>query len=715
MAVSAPDSTWAVPVKGGRARAALWLIWETESNRLAIWSPPLLVAGIWAYFALAREPHLAIAIAGLAASLLVAWRFQHHRFFIIIALLMIGFSAAKLRTQWVATPLLRAYTPNVEITGWVRDIEKRGKRQGTIVLDVDTARDLVSGEVPKRIRFRTTLNPLEPLRIGDMLHLKAHLSPLPRPAIPGGFDFGRQLYFESIGATGVSVQLPTKVESDTPWRLVLRRNFHDLRNAIGDRVRAVIKGPLGSFAEALITGERASIPRSMNESLQASGLFHILSISGLHMSLVAGGAFWFARAVLAAFPALALRHPIKKWAAGAAIAIGALYMLLADAGPATERAFIMIAVVFFAVIVDRPAISLHNLAIAAIIILLMQPEQALSASFQMSFMAVMGIAAFFPAFDRTVQRVRTGRPTGLIASWGKWLALLFIASVATSLIAGGLSAIPAAHHFGRFSPYGVVANVLALPAVGLIVMPSAMAAVLLMPVGLESIPLLIMERGLEVVMLVSDWVASWELVSDRYPLLPAPAAIALALAAMILCLSVSKLRLLCMPVVALAWFIAANPQPFLLIDERAANVAVLSDAGWVPVNGRGATFSARRWLESFGDVSSVAVAAKREGWRCADSVCLAAAQGMTIGYLRRAGEGRTPCPKVDILISEFPLRRRCKGKRATIDRFSVWKEGSHSLQIDGSDLMVLTSKAVQGLRPWTYESRPRADTTGKSP
>ncbi len=122
------------------------------------------------------------------------------------------------------------------------------------------------------------------------------------------------------------------------------------------------------------------------------------------MAMVAGTSFWLVRALLALSPALALRRPIKKWAAGAALVVGGFYMLLADGGAATERSFIMIAVMFFAVMVDRPAISLHNLAVAAVFILLFSPEQAVAASFQMSFLAVMGLAAFFEWWNLRIPR-----------------------------------------------------------------------------------------------------------------------------------------------------------------------------------------------------------------------------------------------------------------------------------------------------------------------
>lgn len=706
MAVSLADSTWEGEVKGGGLGSVLAHIRAVEGGRLVIWSPLLLVFGIWGYFRLSQEPSLASAIVALVAAGFILWRWRSKALFAALAIMLAGFGVAKLRTEWVGTPLLRAYVPEAIITGWIREVDHRGKASRLLVIDVETASAVPPDEVPHAVRLRATVKPGTELRIGNHVSLKTQLSPLPRPVAPGAFEYGRQLYFQGIGAMGRVRGDITVTPEPMPWRYLLRSTFHDLRRAIGARVHAVIKAPLGSFAEALITGERASIPRSLNESLQASGLFHILSISGLHMSMVAGGAFWAVRALLAFFPRLALRHPIKKWAAAAALAVGLLYMLLADSGAATERSFIMIAVVFFAVLVDRPAISLHNLAVAAVIILLQEPEQALSASFQMSFMAVMGLAAFFPAFQVAVARFRAERSVGTVGKWFHWLLLLVFTSLATSLIAGVLSSIPAAHHFGRLAPFSIVANALALPIVGIVVMPSAMASVLLMPFGLEALPLKAMELGLGGVVYVSDLVASWSLAQTRWPLLPVRTAILLSLSGALLCLAASRLRWLALPCLVVAGVTYHQPAPDLLVDDRAANVAVLTQAGYVPAVAKGAGFSAGRWLQQSGDAASAAEAAKRPAWSCRDNLCTTV-NPVSTAYLRRAAEGRAACPAADIVIAEFPLRARCKGTRLTIDRFDVWRQGSHAIFVDGNALRLKTALQEQGVRPWVYAPRAR--------
>lgn len=706
MAVVEADSTWSSLVKGGQVANGWREALEIEYARLTVWSPLLLVIGIWSYFSMSLEPPAFLVWPSVVISIgFLAWA-RTTPMAKVLLLVLLGFAAAQARTQWIATPLLRAYSPGQTIEGFVADVDVKSKARFTLIVEISKAQSLPAIEIPRRVLLTVTGKHKSP-RVGDQISITADLAPLPRPAQPGAFDYGRQLYFQSIGALGRSKLAPTVINTDVPWRFKLRRGFHDLRSAIGERVKQAIPGPIGSFADALITGERASIPRDMNTSLQVSGLFHILSISGLHMALVAGGAFWSVRAGLALSTNLALRCPIKKWAAAFAILVGALYMLLADSGSATERSFIMIAVVFFAVLVDRPALSLQNLSIAAVLILLREPEQALAASFQMSFMAVMGLAAFFNWWQRFAGIPQAVNKSHFMMRWAKRLTLLALASLATSLVAGVLSGIPAAHHFGRVAPYSVVSNALALPVVSIIVMPTAMASVLLMPFGLETVPLRIMGWGLQLVMLISDWVASWPSAGLQLPRLDVQVAAALSFAMALLLIPVTRLRWACFPVFIVATLLIASgkQQPIVLVDERAGNVAVQSENGLVPAIPKSAAASVSRWMAQAGDNASIKQAALRPGWNCRAGVCTAIVSNISISFLPKQATPTLACPKVDVLISQNPLRRRCKGKLATIDRFDVWRNGAYAIYANGS---TQNTKAIQGKRPWVYEPRARS-------
>ncbi len=366
MAILGGDSIWAGQVKGrlhpaafaGRLMADLRL----EGMQPMLWLPLALVAGIWSYFVLLIEPSWQLAAACVAAAvLLLAWQ-RHQTIALLVAATLVGFGLAKLRTEMVYTPLLRAFEPMVRVEGHVASSAHYSKSQIQLLIDVNAISDVRVDEVPRRVRViaKQTGNPI---RVGDRIVLLANLEPLTRPEYPGGFDLARQLYFQSIGATGRAKEIVAVDGRVVPLRYRLTRVVHQLRAHIGLRIRAAIDGPLGAFAEALVTGERAAIPRSMTESLQSSGLFHVLSISGLHMTLVAGTVFWIVRAGSGAFPVQLCNGRSKNSQRLQQSYVGLFYMVLADFGAATERSYIMIAVMFFAMLVDRPAISLHNLAL----------------------------------------------------------------------------------------------------------------------------------------------------------------------------------------------------------------------------------------------------------------------------------------------------------------------------------------------------------------
>ncbi len=716
MAVVEPDSTGAVAVKGQahgatfgqQWRASLAGIAEVEGARLTIWSPVLLVSGIWGYFLLGGEPGWGLTLTLAACVVILAWRFHAVAPAVAVALVLSGFVAAKLRTHWVETPMVRAYTPDVKVAGRLHDVDRQSARRLMVVMDVETAEGLPPEEKPRRLRLQVT-GKMETPRIGDRIEGQALLLPVPLPVAPGAFDYGRSLFYQSIGGTGRFTSPPTVTGTEVPLRYQLRRSFHALRAAIGTRIAAVIEGPLGSFADALITGERARIPRAMNESLQASGLFHILSISGLHMAMVAGSAFWLVRAFLALSTVLALRHPIKKWAAGVALLIGGFYMLLADGGAATERSFIMIAVMFFAVMVDRPAISLHNLAVAAVLILLLSPEQAVAASFQMSFLAVMGLAAFFEWWNARVPQ-EFAPVRGLLWRMGRKVVLVAAASLATSFIAGTLSSIPAAHHFGRVAPYSVISNALALPVVSIAVMPMALLAALLMPLGLETLPLMLMEQGLRLVMVISDWVAGWPKAGVTLPLLTQHAAAGLSFAAAFVAMPRSALRWLALPVAAVAFALLwSQASPDVLVEERARTVAAVDGGDMlVPLALKPGSFAANKWLSARGQNEKMTAAAKRPLWSCDAATCKATVRGKLVAVLKETAAVVKPCPAADVVIAQYPLRRRCKGRFVTIDRFDVWRNGAHALRFTATGVTVDTVRGGQGLRPWRVSPRARA-------
>ena len=275
------------------------------------------------------------------------------------------------------------------------------------------------------------------LHTGSTIELKANLVPPSAPAMPASYDFARQAYYRGIGAVGyarapprIIPPQPSSQASSTndaqsrsrlgaeppnalPWDARIAIAIERARARIGKRIQDALPGELGVMANALMTGARSGISQTMNDLYRDAGIFHILSISGLHMAIMGGSVFFALRLLLATIPPLALRFPIKKWAAAAATAATFAYLLISGGAHPTIRSFIMTLIMFGAIMLDRPAIALRNVAIAALVILVVMPESLLSAGFQLSFAAVVALVAVL----RDVSRPSTPfAPTARLSS-----------------------------------------------------------------------------------------------------------------------------------------------------------------------------------------------------------------------------------------------------------------------------------------------------------
>ena len=217
----------------------------------------------------------------------------------------------------------------------------------------------------------------------------------------------------------------------------------------------MLPGERGEIAAALITGERSGISQEVTQSMRDSGVYHILSISGLHMVIMAATVFWLVRALLALVPMLALRYPLKKWAAALALAAASFYLVLSGAAVPTVRSWIMTSIVLIAVMLDRPALTMRNVALAALAILVVAPESLFDPSFEMSFAAVVALVALYEWLSKW-SREGLGDVSPLWASLPKGWGLLSGAAL-TTLVAGTAIAPFAVYHFHRMTHYGLIA------------------------------------------------------------------------------------------------------------------------------------------------------------------------------------------------------------------------------------------------------------------
>jgi competence protein ComEC len=280
----------------------------------------------------------------------------------------------------------------------------------------------------------------EALPVGSWVRLPAVLNPPPAPAMPGAFDFARQAWFDRLGGVGYAVGRPEAIaapvgEDGAGWRL----RVEGLRQRLNERIQAALPGPAGAVAAALMTGDRGAIPEELVEAMRDSGLAHLLSISGLHIGLVWTLLFFAVRAGLALAEPVALRWPVKKWAAAAALAGAFAYLLISGAEVPTQRAFLMTALVTLAILCDRSALSMRLVAWAAGAILLLTPEALLSASFQLSFAAVVALVAAYEVLAPRLARLRADSGTARRIG-------LYLAGVCLTTFVAGLATAP----FGLF-------------------------------------------------------------------------------------------------------------------------------------------------------------------------------------------------------------------------------------------------------------------------
>ncbi|WP_245259742.1 ComEC/Rec2 family competence protein [Methylopila sp. 73B] len=699
-------------VSGGRFADALasardWtldrLVEEADAGRFALWAPIAFGAGVVVYFTAAHEPELwaAILLAGLGAALAVAAR----RRFVALGLALAfafgaaGFLAAKLATVRAEAPALtRAF--RADAAGRVIAIEPRDRGQRRITLELDRLGALGLNERPRRARVTLGADPV--LSAGDRLTLSAFWRPPQGPVRPGGYDFARAAFFEGVGATGQQARdvrnLGPAADAGAAERLSAR--LERLRERLTSRISATVGGDEGAVAAALVTGVRGPISATVEDEMRAAGLSHILSISGLHMALVAGTLFWLVRAALALSQRAALAWPVKSIAAIVALAGAAFYLALSGAEVATQRSFLMVAIVFVAVVVGRPAVTPRNLALAALGVMTLTPEAVLGPSFQMSFAAVAALVAWFEARPRDERPPPDGRAARAL----RWLRTAAALALVTTLVAGLATAPFAAYHFHRVTPYALAGNALATPLISLIVMPCVVGGLLFAPLGLDGPWWSLMGWGLSGVLAIARAVASWPGSERAIPAFGAPALALLSLGLAWLCVWRTALRYAAAPVIAAGLALAAAPgRPDLVIDRDGRAAAIRGADGRLALLGaRPTTFAAKVWLAADGDIVDRDGRPPRSATpRCDAYGCVGRLddeRDVALVWDARAFE--EDCRRAALVITRLEAPPACAKTAAVIDRAALRATGALSLTREGDAFVATAARDPAGHRPW---------------
>lgn len=681
-------------------RISQWARAEAGGGRLLPWIPVAFGAGIAVYFAADHEPVAwvaALAAIGLCAAALLLRR---HKAFALVAMLaatVAGFATATLKTARIAHGVLARPIYSVSLKGFVETWEVRERTDRFVLRVVEMDGPRVQAKLERvRLSVRKGTAPA----VGSFVEVKARLQPPLAPMRPGSYDFARDMFFQGIGASGFAMGAIRTTEPPLSGGATLRYAaiMQGLRDAIDARIRLVLSGDSRAIATALLTGRRDAITTPVNDAMFISGLGHVLSISGYHMAVVAGVVFFTVRALLALIPALTVTFPIKKCAAAAALAAAAFYLLLSGAEVATQRSFFMTAVVLIAVMVDRRAVTFRTLAVAAMIVLLIAPEALVHPSFQMSFAATLGLVALVQIGMPALFAAPDHSPTARAALWGgREIAMLAL----TSLVAGFATTPYAAFHFHRVTPYGVVANLLAMPVVSAVVMPAGLLGLAAMPFGLDGVFWRIMDLGIDWMIVVTHWVAALPGAIGRMAAFGTGPLLASTLGIILLGLLRSPLRWsgALVLVLSIVWALA-TPQPDVLIAGDGHTVGVRGMDGRLHVMRIAKdSFQLKEWLAADADSRPADGPVLAEGVSCDDAGCVAQlADGGYVTLALRPEALADDCQRAVLIVTSRQAPADCAAP--VFDRDQLQTSGTMALRRSRGGFVVEAVRPKGVDRPW---------------
>lgn len=661
---------------------------QRQRGHLFPWVPVFLAVGIGSYFLLRFEPtsRQLLGCGGVALLLGFAARLSSEGYapvLFALCLTLLGVLLAAQRAHHVEAPVL-GYRYYGAVEGTIVGMDRSASDKLRLTLADVRLERTDPKRTPRFVRVslhgdQGFVDPVPGLRV----ILTGHLSPPSGPVEPGGFDFQRHAWFRSIGGVGYT-RTPVLAIEPPPEGFSL----FGLRMSMSRRIQSHLSGEVGGFASAVSTGDRSGIHQETVQALRASNLAHLLAISGLHLGLLAGFVFAIVRFGLALVPPLVLRVRSKKVAAVVALMASAGYLALSGGNVATQRAFIMAAVALIAVMLDRRALSLRAVALAATIVMVMRPEAILGPGFQMSFAATTALVAVFG-----VMRDHNG--FGL----PRW-AMPVTSVVISSLVAGLATAPIAAAHFNVMAHYGLPANLLAVPVMGLVVVPSAVLAACLAPFGLEGGGLWIMGLGLEWILGVAHFFAERPNARGFVPGPPTAFVPTFAVGMLVLILWQGRGRLVGAVAVVIAttlWLQSERPR--VLVSDTGGLVGVMTDKGRVLSKPRGQGFVALNWLENDGDPADQPQAATRLGLEKGQLFAVPVGDVRLIHVQgKKASLAFDTCNKEEIVVLTHMPRvdLPCMALTPRLLR----RSGSVAFTEQNGRLKMTTARELSGLRLW---------------
>ncbi|WP_375450953.1 ComEC/Rec2 family competence protein [uncultured Devosia sp.] len=661
-----------------------------ETRRLFVLLPFSIIGGLVAYSQLPHEPSpwalLGVAIllvALLAASLA---HIDRLRALVLLSAFWAGLCLLPVHGLLFGTPML-SFPIYGQYRATVDEILTQTATERRIVVSQLTPVGDSKSAIVARARLLVGAEP--PLAPGDVIEARLRLAPIPGPVLPGAFDSQFHAYFSGIGAYGNVTGGLVLVSSGSG--LDPTRAVENLRRAIASRIERVLTGASAAIGQAMVMGDQSLISDETRDVMAASGLAHVYSISGLHLSLVAGGVYAILRLLLASLAGWTPPLPVKKIAALGGIVTACFYLLLAGgiANVPALRSTLMLGLIFGAVLAGRRALTMRNVAIAALVIIVIDPASVFRASFQLSFAAVVALIGVYEL---------PRKPPAEHRSWiGRSVKHIWVAAL-TSLIAGTATLLFSAYHFQQTAPLGVLGNVLVLPVVSVVIMPAAMASVLAMPFGLESPFLLVMAWGIERMLDIAALVAGWSAGLQGNPLLT-PIALFIGLLAMAWFAFVRTYWRFAAPILAIPAILlfALDARPDVLIADTTRAVAVRSTSGLGLLAGKTGTFAVDVWSQYYQEDIADAL----DDAHCDSLACMAATDAFSISVVASPDAFAEDCARHDLIIARIPAPAYCRAQTQVIDARDLRAGGVQWLRWNAAAKAFDIRPAVPSLtRPW---------------
>ncbi|NQE64118.1 ComEC/Rec2 family competence protein [Caulobacter sp. RHG1] len=702
LAATPSGLSWRALAESARAQLSI------NRERVFLWSPVAFGLGAAGYLEAPVEPSIWI-LSGVGLVLATMWWMARRwaaasGLVVLLGLIAFGAAgglAAKIRSDRVAAPLMGGERIVRRVEGFVVDVVSPGAGGTRLVIAPVAISGLAAEATPRRIRV--TIGENETPAPGQAVRLRAMLGQPPPPAAPGSYDFARDAWFDSIGGVGFVIGDigPARLDP-APLRLRITMAVNAFRWSLAQRILARMGPRSGGLGAAMVTGHEAWISEDQTEAMRASGLAHIISISGLHMAIVGGFVFAAIRLGVAAWPWLALRAPGKKIAAMAGLIAVLGYLVISGAPPPAERAAITASVAFLAILFDRRAITLHGLALAALLILVLKPETAGEPGFQMSFAATAALVALAESWPQPVKEIST-------PWWIRWpqAAMTWLAaSVAASLVAGLATAPFAMQHFNRVAVWGLPANLAVAPLSSFVIMPFLALGTLLEPFGLGGPFLAVAGWGVDGMVGIANGFADAHGAQRIVASAPPQVLIVAFLGLMILCLWRGRLRWIGAPI-ALAvalWPRPAPPDAWIANDGAAA--AVRSGDAAILLRTDAKRFGAELWARRRG-----LEPATWSLYACDKRICapsLGAPVQLSLAWSRRTPDAETLaglCVKSEVVVIRGPAPERVPPLCAetvllTAEDFS--RGGAAELYRRPDGWRIVWAQPLRGDRPWSH-------------